>query len=71
MLVDVSDKLHLPMILITLISSIACLLILDSESQLSSHGVLACRGTGCLEVSTLLPYRGTGRLGSYRASERG
>jgi len=55
---------------ITLISLIiASLFILDAETR--GPGVLASRSSGRLFPGTVLAYRGTGRLGCYRASERG
>ena len=47
----------------------ACLFILDAE--LRGQDVLASRSSGRLGPATVLAYRGTGRLGCYRASERG
>ena len=45
------------------------LFIIDAESR--GQGVLLCRASGRLQPALVLSYRGTGRLGCYRASERG
>ncbi len=59
------------MTLIILSLFIACLLILELDSQLDFPAIWACRASGRLDGGMVLAYRGTGRLGCYRASERG
>ena len=50
---------------------ITYLLILEVESQqFCIPGISACQASGRLETLMVLVYRGKGRLGCYRASER-
>lgn len=50
---------------------VASLLLLETDFQQQGQPVLACRASGRLQSDWVLAYRGTGRLGCYRASERG
>ena len=60
-----------PMTFITLSLFAACLLLWETESPAQAPLVLACRASDRLAPAILLAYRGTGRLGCYRGSERG
>lgn len=48
---------------------VVSLFILDPETR--GQSVLFSRSSGRLQPEMVLAYRGTGRLGCYRASERG
>ena len=59
------------MIFFTLSLFIAGLLLWEAESPAQAPLALACRASGRLAPVLGLAYRGTGRLGCYRGSERG
>jgi hypothetical protein len=59
------------MTFITLSLFAACLLLWEAESPAQAPLVLACRASGRLAPVLGVAYRGTGRLGCYRGSERG